>query len=197
MSTTATIDKPETTKALSQLDQLKRLTRVVADTGDFATLKEYAPQDATTNPSLILKAAQMSGYKSLVEKAIADNRRSGVTGDALLGRIMDDLLVLFGVEILKIVPGRVSTETDADRSFDSQGLIDKAHQFISLYQKQGIGRERVLIKIASTWEGAQAAAVLQREGINCNMTLLFSLPQAVACAVARPTLVSPFVRRIL
>src|SRR5438552_14116369 len=197
MSTTATINKPETTQALSQLDQLKRLTRVVADTGDFATLKEYAPQDATTNPSLILKAAQMSGYKSLVEKAIADNRKSGVAGDALLGRIMDDLLVLFGVEILKIVPGRVSTETDADLSFDSQGLIDKAHQFISLYQKQGIGRERVLIKIASTWEGAQAAAVLQREGINCNMTLLFSLPQAVACAEAKAKLISPFVGRIL
>ena len=197
MSTTATIDKPETTQALSQLDQLKRLTKVVADTGDFATLKEYAPQDATTNPSLILKAAQMPGYKSLVEKAIADNRKSGIVGDALLGRIMDDLLVLFGVEILKIVPGRVSTETDADLSFDSQGLIDKAHQFISLYQKQGIGRERILIKIASTWEGAQAAAVLQREGINCNMTLLFSLPQAVACAEAKARLISPFVGRIL
>ncbi len=197
MSTTATIDKPETTQALSQLEQLKRLTKVVADTGDFATLKEYAPQDATTNPSLILKAAQMPGYKNLVEKAIADNRKSGVTGDALLGRIMDDLLVLFGVEILKIVPGRVSTETDADLSFDSQGLIDKAHQFISLYQKQGIDRERVLIKIASTWEGAQAAAVLQREGINCNMTLLFSLPQAVACAEAKARLISPFVGRIL
>src|SRR5438445_2355063 len=197
MSTTATIDKPETTRALSQLDQLKRLTKVVADTGDFATLKEYAPQDATTNPSLILKAAQMPGYKDLVEKAIADNRKSGVTGDALLGRIMDDLLVLFGVEILKIVPGRVSTETDADLSFDSQGLIDKAHQFISLYQKHGIGRERVLIKIASTWEGTQAAAVLQREGINCNMTLLFSLPQGVACAEAKAKLISPFVGRIL
>src|SRR6266568_9244154 len=197
MSTTATIDKPETTQALSQLEQLKRLTKVVADTGDFATLKEYAPQDATTNPSLILKAAQMPGYKNLVEKAIADNRRSGAAGDALLGRIMDDLLVLFGVEILKIVPGRVSTETDADLSFDSQGLIDKAHQFISLYQKQGIGRERILIKIASTWEGAQAAAVLQREGINCNMTLLFSLPQAVACAEAKAKLISPFVGRIL
>jgi len=197
MSTTATMDKPETTQALSQLDQLKRLTKVVADTGDFATLKEYAPQDATTNPSLILKAAQMPGYKSLVEKAMADNRKSGIAGDALLGRIMDDLLVLFGVEILKIVPGRVSTETDADLSFDAQGLIDKAHQFLALYQKQGIGRERILIKIASTWEGTRAAEVLQREGINCNMTLLFSLPQAVACAEAKATLISPFVGRIL
>lgn len=197
MSTTVTIDKPETKPALSQLDQLKRLTKVVADTGDFASLKEYAPQDATTNPSLILKAAQMPGYKNLVEKAIADNRKSGATGDALLGQIMDDLLVLFGVEILKIVPGRVSTETDADLSFDTNGLIDKAHQFISLYQKQGIGRERILIKIASTWEGARAAEVLQREGINCNMTLLFSLPQAVACAEAKAKLISPFVGRIL
>src|SRR6266705_6262479 len=197
MSTIAELEKTETKQGLNQLDQLKRFTKVVADTGDFATLKEYAPQDATTNPSLILKAARMAGYKSLVERAIADNRKSGATGEALLGRIMDDLLVLFGVEILKIVPGRVSTETDADLSFDSQGLIDKAHQFISLYQKQGIGRERVLIKIASTWEGAQAAAVLQREGINCNMTLLFSLPQAVACAEAKAKLISPFVGRIL
>src|SRR6266446_784886 len=179
MSTTATIDKPETKQALNQLDQLKGLTKVVADTGDFATLKQYAPQDATTNPSLILKAAQMPGYKSLVEKAIADNRKSGATGDALVGQIMDDLLVLFGVEILKVVPGRVSTETDADLSFDSHGLIEKAHRFISLYREQGIGRERVLIKIASTWEGIRAAEQLQREGIKCNMTLLFSLPQAV------------------
>src|SRR5438105_5043814 len=162
MSATTTIERPETKQALSELDQLKRFTKVVADTGDFATLKEYAPQDATTNPSLILKAAQMPGYKSLVEKAIADNRKSGATGEALLGKIMDDLLVLFGVEILKIVPGRVSTETDADLSFDTNALIDKAHRFISLYQKQGIGRERVLIKIASTWEGARAAEVLQR-----------------------------------
>src|SRR5882724_2535212 len=197
MNQIAELEKTGTNQALTQLDQLKRVTRVVADTGDFATLKEYAPQDATTNPSLILKAAQMSGYKSLVEKAMADNRRSGVTGDALLGRIMDDLLVLFGVEILKIVPGRVSTETDADLSFDTNGLIDKAHQFISLYQKQGIGRERILIKIASTWEGSRAAEILQRDGINCNMTLLFSLAQAVACAEAKARLISPFVGRIL
>src|SRR5438552_10343154 len=197
MSAIATIDKPQTARTLNQLDQLKNFTKVVADTGDFATLKEYAPQDATTNPSLILKASQMAGYKNLVEKAIADNRKSGVAGDALLGRIMDDLLVLFGVEILKIVPGRVSTETDASLSFDSEGLIDKAHQFISLYKQQGIGRERVLIKIASTWEGIRVAEVLQKEGINCNMTLLFSLPQAVACAEAKARLISPFVGRIL
>ncbi len=197
MSATATINKPETEQAVTQLDQLKQFTKVVADTGDFATLKEYTPQDATTNPSLILKAAQMPGYKSLVEKAISDNRKSGVSGDALLGQIMDDLLVLFGSEILKIVPGRVSTETDADLSFDTESLIAKARRFISLYQKQGIGRERILIKIASTWEGIRAAESLQKEGINCNMTLLFSLPQAVACAEANAKLISPFVGRIL
>src|SRR5262249_2471519 len=176
MNTTVELERPETKKSLSQLDQLKQFTKVVADTGDLATLKEYAPQDATTNPSLILKAAQMSGYKSLVDQAVADNRQSGKDKKALV-RIVDDLLVLFGREILKIVPGRVSTETDADLSFDTQALIDKAHRFIQLYKEKGIPRERVLIKIASTWEGIRAAEVLQKEGINCNMTLLFSLPQ--------------------
>ena len=182
---------------MNQLDQLKQFTRVVADTGDFATLKEYAPQDATTNPSLILKAAQMPAYQSLVEKAIADARQSGTSGKALLNQIMDQLLVLFGLEILKIVPGRVSTETDANLSFDTQALLDKAHRFITLYTKNGISRERILIKIATTWEGIRAAEVLQREGINCNLTLLFSLPQAVACAEAKVKLISPFVGRIL
>src|SRR5580704_11125308 len=165
---------------MNQLDQLKKFTKVVADTGDFATLKEYAPQDATTNPSLILKAAQMPAYKALVEKAIADTRKSGATGRALLNQIVDQLLVDFGVEILKIVPGRVSTETDANLSFDTQSLIDKAHKFIALYKENGIARERVLVKIASTWEGIKAAEQLQKEGINCNLTLLFSLAQAVA-----------------
>ena len=197
MSATATLNKPVTEKALNQLDQLKRFTKVVADTGDFATLKEYEPQDATTNPSLIFKAAQMPGYKSLVEKAITDNRKSGASGDVLLGRIMDDLLVLFGAEILKIVPGRVSTETDANLAFDTQALIGKARRFISLYEAQGIGRERILIKLASTWEGICAAEQLQKEGINCNMTLLFSLCQAVAAAEANAKLISPFVGRIL
>src|SRR6266404_2071217 len=196
MSTTAEIEKAQA-RGISQLDQLKRFTKVVADTGDFATLKEYAPQDATTNPSLIFKAAQMPGYKSLVEQAIADNCKSSVSGKALLRQIVDDLLVLFGCEILKIVPGRVSTETDANLSFDTQALIDKAHRFIALYQANGITRERILIKIASTWEGIRAAEVLQKEGINCNMTLLFSLAQAVACAEAKATLISPFVGRIL
>lgn len=181
----------------NQLDQLKQITTVVADTGDFASLKQYAPQDATTNPSLILKAAQMPEYQWLVDKAIADGRASGVTGPALLHRVLDDLLILFGVEILKIVPGRVSTETDANLSFDTEALVAKGRQFITLYQKQGLPRERVLIKIASTWEGIRACAVLQKEGINCNLTLLFSLAQAVACAEAKAKLISPFVGRIL
>ena len=183
--------------ALNQLDQLKKFTVVVADSGDFATIKQYAPRDATTNPSLILKAAQMDGYKSLVDKAIVDNKKSNVGGDALVHQILDDLLVLFGVEILKILPGRVSTETDADFSFDTEALVAKAHRFIELYKQHGIGRERILIKIASTWEGIRAAENLQREGINCNMTLLFSLPQAVACAEAKAKLISPFVGRIM
>jgi transaldolase len=197
MSTVAEMPKTSSPTALSQLDQLKKITTVVADTGDFATLKQYAPQDATTNPSLIFKAAQMPEYQYIVDKAIADNKKSGASGQALLSSVMDNLLVLFGVEILKIVPGRVSTETDAHLSFDTKALVNKAHTFIALYQKHGIGRERILIKIASTWEGIRAAEVLQHEGINCNLTLLFSLPQAVACAEAGVKLVSPFVGRIL
>jgi transaldolase len=194
-----TIEPPRTNKSVaqSQLDQLKKITKVVADTGDFTTLKQYAPQDATTNPTLILKAAQMPEYRHLVEKAVADHKHSSLGQQALAGRILDALLVAFGVEILKIVPGRVSTETDANLSFDTAGLVDKAHQFIALYAKNGIARDRILIKIATTWEGARAAELLQKEGINCNMTLLFSLPQAVACAEAGAKLISPFVGRIL
>jgi transaldolase len=180
----------------TQLDQLKKFTRVVADSGDFATLKQFAPQDATTNPSLILKAAQMPEYRFVVDKAIADNKAK-YSGRELLARVLDDLLVLFGLEILKIVPGRVSTETDANFSFDTDALVDKAHRFIELYKTHGIGRERVLVKIASTWEGIRAAEILQREGINCNLTLLFSLVQAIACAEAKVKLVSPFVGRIM
>ncbi|MSU59293.1 MAG: transaldolase [Pedosphaera sp.] len=181
----------------SQLDQLKQFTTVVADSGDFATLKQYAPQDATTNPSLILKAAQMSEYAPVVAKAISDAKQTGASGKQLLDEVMDALLIAFGVEILKSVPGRVSTETDANLSFDTDALVAKAHRFIALYQKQGIGRERVLIKLASSWEGIRACEILQREGINCNMTLLFSLAQAVACAEADARLISPFVGRIL
>ena len=197
MSTIAQFEKNRPPAALSQLDQLKQFTKVVADTGDFATLKQFAPQDATTNPSLILKAALMPEYKALVEKAIADNRKSNAGGKALVNQVTDMLLVLFGVEILKIVPGRVSTETDANLSFDTEALVNKARRFIELYQQHGIPRERILIKIATTWEGIRAAEILQREGINCNLTLLFSLPQAVACAEAKVKLISPFVGRIL
>ncbi len=183
--------------ATNQLDQLKQFTTVVADTGDFATLKQFAPRDATTNPSLIFKAAQMPEYKALVDKTIADARQSGGSQSELLPRVLDDLLIAFGSEILKIVPGRVSTETDADMSFDTEALVAKGRHFIALYEKQGIARERILIKIASTWEGIRAAEILQREGINCNLTLLFSLPQAVACAEAKAKLISPFVGRIM
>jgi transaldolase len=182
---------------LSQLDQLKRYTKVVADTGDFGTIKEYAPQDATTNPSLLLKAAQMPDYKYVIDKAIAEGRQGGRSGDDLLHDVYHRVLVLFGVEILKIIPGRVSTETDAHKAFDVNGLMDEARLFIGMYQKHGIARERILIKVASTWEGIRAAERLQKEGINCNMTLLFSLVQAVACAEVGAKLISPFVGRIL
>lgn len=197
MNSTAELSKPETATRSSQLDQLKRFTKVVADTGDFATLKEYQPMDATTNPSLILKAAQMPAYKHLLDKAVADQKKSGLSGEKQIKAIVDDLLILFGVEILKIVPGRVSTETDANLCFDADALVAKGRRFISLYEKQGIPRERILIKIATTWEGIRAAEVLQKEGINCNLTLLFSLVQAVACAEAKAKLISPFVGRIL
>jgi transaldolase len=183
--------------AENQLDQLKKFTVVVADSGDFATLKQFAPRDATTNPSLILKATEKPEYAFLVDKAVADNKKSGAGGEELLHAIMDDLLIAFGCEILKILPGRVSTETDANLAFDTEALIAKARRFIELYQKNGIERERILVKLASTWEGVRAAEVLQREGINCNMTLLFSLAQAVACAEAKAKLISPFVGRIM
>src|SRR5947209_14075588 len=189
MSKTAVLEQTGTAQSASQLDQLKQFTKVVADTGDFSTLQQFSPQDATTNPSLILKAAQMPAYKELVDKAVADNRKSGAATSELVGRMMDEILVLFGVEILKIVPGRVSTETDAELSFDTEGLVNKAHRFIQLYTDHQIPRERVLIKIASTWEGIRAAERLQKEGINCNMTLLFSLTQAVACASAGARLI--------
>lgn len=181
-----------TTTAVTQLEQLKRFTKVVADTGDFASMKQYAPQDATTNPSLILKAAGMPDYAWLIDQAVKDSGAG-----ASVEKIIDRLLVLFGREILKIVPGRVSTEVDARLSFDTAGTIAKAHEIIGLYEKAGTPRERVLIKIASTWEGIKAAEHLQKEKINCNLTLLFSFAQAVACAEARVQLISPFVGRIL
>ena len=176
----------------NQLDQLKRFTTVVADSGDFGSMKQYTPRDATTNPSLILKAAGSAENAWLIDQALKD---SGARAD--VGHVIDRLLVLFGLEILKIVPGRVSTEVDARLSFDREGSIAKAREIVALYEKAGIARERVLIKVASTWEGIKAAEALQKEGINCNLTLLFSFPQAVACADAGVKLISPFVGRIL
>lgn len=169
------------------------MTRIVADTGDFALIKEFSPEDATTNPTLILKAAQKPEYKSVVERVIADGKKQSLSHYA----IFHHLLVQFGLEILKIVPGRVSTETSAKIAFDTDALLNEARLFISLYEKNGVDRKRVLIKLATTWEGIQAARVLQKEGINCNMTLLFSMPQAIGCAEAGAKLISPFVGRIL
>jgi transaldolase len=187
---TATVEK------LSQLDQLKKFTKVVADTGDFESIREFKPQDSTTNPSLILAAVSKSEYAPLLDQVIVDLKGSPLSGAAKIEEIIDHLLVTFGLDILKIVPGRVSTETDARLSFDTDGSIKKARQLIGLYEKNGISRERVLIKIASTWEGIKAAEQLQKEGINCNLTLLFSFPQAIACAEAGVRLISPFVGRI-
>ena len=181
---------------MSQLDELKKYTVVVADTGDFESMRAFTPQDATTNPSLILQAAEKPQYRHLIDQAIAEHQGSALTGPALLDSVIDRVLILFGKEILKIVPGRVSTETDARLSFDVVGTVAKARQLIALYEKAGISRDRVLIKIASTWEGIKAAEIVQKEGIHCNLTLLFSLPQAVACAEAKVQLISPFVGRI-
>ena len=174
----------------SLLDSLRTQTTVVADTGDFEGMKRYQPTDATTNPSLILKAVQQDAYRPLLERCVKANPKLA-TND-----LVDQLLVSFGQEILKIVPGRVSTEVDARLSFDTRATIDRARRLIALYQAAGFGRERILIKIAATYEGIQAARVLESEGIHCNLTLLFSLVQAVECADARVQLISPFVGRI-
>ena len=192
---TATAE-PRTATKLSQLEQLKKLTTVVADTGDFESMREFQPHDATTNPSLILQAATKPAYAYILDKVLADRKGGGLTGAAQVEDVIDDLLVGFGLEILKIVPGRVSTETDARLSFDTEGTIAKGRHLIALYEAAGISRDRILIKIASTWEGIRAAEVLEKEGIHCNLTLLFSLPQAVACAEAGAQLISPFVGRI-
>ncbi len=181
---------------MNQLESLKQNTVVVADTGDFESIAKYKPQDATTNPSLIQQASQKPQYQSLV--AEAKSFASKVSGNQAqrVEAFMDKLLINFGCEILKIVPGRVSTEVDARLSFDTQGSIAKAHRLMELYEAAGIARERILIKLASTWEGIRAAEQLEREGIHCNLTLLFSFAQAVACAEAKVTLISPFVGRI-
>ncbi len=175
---------------MNQLDQLKAHTIVVADTGNFKQMAQFAPRDATTNPSLILKAVQQADYAPLLTDTVAAHR------GAALDEIVDQVLVRFGLEILKVVPGRVSTEVDARLSFDTAATVARARRLMALYEAAGIGRDRVLIKIASTWEGIQAAAELEREGIHCNLTLLFSFAQAVACGDARVQLISPFVGRI-
>jgi len=196
MSTATTAESTKAGTKLSQLEQLKKFTIVVADTGDFESIKEFKPRDATTNPSLIYAAAQKEQYSHLLDEVLANRKKSGLTGAAQIEDIMDHLLVQFGCEILKIVPGRVSTETDARLSFDTEGSIEKARQLIKLYEEREIPRERVLIKIASTWEGIKAGEQLEKEGINCNLTLMFSLPQAVLCAEGGIELISPFVGRI-
>ncbi|HYE32050.1 MAG TPA: transaldolase [Methylomirabilota bacterium] len=178
------------------LTQLKQFSIIVADTGDFESIRKYQPRDATTNPTLLLKAAQMPEYADLVKKVLADTA-SKATGAAALEMAMDKLSVAFGAEILKIVPNRVSTEVDARLSFDTEASLAKARHLIGLYQEAGIPRERILIKLAATWEGICAARQLEKEGIRCNLTLLFSLAQAVACAEAGVQLISPFVGRIL
>ncbi|MFN9933248.1 MAG: transaldolase [Cyanobacteriota bacterium] len=182
------------------LDQLAAMTVVVADTGDIDAIRQFTPRDATTNPSLILAAAQIPSYQELIDRSLRESREvigSEAGADEVVSEALDEISVTFGKEILRIVPGRVSTEVDARLSFDTEATIEKARKLIGLYEQAGVGRERVLIKIASTWEGIRAAEQLEREGIHCNLTLLFGFAQAVACAEAGVTLISPFVGRIL
>jgi transaldolase len=181
---------------LNQLEQLKKFTKVVADTADFESIKDFKPEDATTNPSLVYAATQKEKYGHLLDEVLADRKKSGLSGQAQIEDICDHLLVQFGTDILEIVPGRVSTETDARLSYDVEGSIKKGRRLIELYAERKIPREHVLIKIASTWEGLLAAEQLQKEGIRCNLTLMFSLPQAVRAAQAKAQLISPFVGRI-
>ena len=181
---------------MTLLESLKQYTTVVADTGDIEAIERHRPQDATTNPSLLYKAAEMPAYRHLVDEATEKASDFGGSQEQMAEEFIDQLFVLFGSEILKVVPGRVSTEVAASLSFDTPGTVTKARKLISLYQKRGVPRERILIKIASTWEGIQAANELEQEGIHCNLTLLFSFAQAAACAEAGVTLISPFVGRI-
>ena len=181
---------------MNLLEQLRGMTVVVADTGDIEAIAQYRPQDTTTNPSLLYKAAQMSQYQHIVKDAVEFAQSTEDDSEAQLDACLDKLAVGFGKEILQIVPGRVSTEVDAHLSFDTEATVAKAHRLIDLYAKEGVDRKRILIKIASTWEGIRAAQRLEKDGIHCNLTLLFSFPQAVACAEAGVTLISPFVGRI-
>lgn len=182
---------------MNKLEQLKKFSVIVADTGEIEEVKKFHPTDATTNPSLILAAAENPEYRSLIEEAIRYGKEHGKSDKERVELSVAKAFVNFGTEILKHVPGRVSTEVDARLSFDIEGSIKKAHQYIDLYAKAGVRKERILIKLASTWEGVQAAKILEKEGIHCNMTLLFSLPQAIACGEVNATLISPFVGRIL
>mmetsp|Transcript_3978 Transcript_3978/g.15021 ORF Transcript_3978/g.15021 Transcript_3978/m.15021 type:complete len:320 (+) Transcript_3978:66-1025(+) len=182
---------------MSQLQNLSKLTTIVADTGDFQSIAKYQPTDATTNPSLLLKAVQSNKYGELVDEAVSYAKKQGGSAKKQLENAMDKLAVNFGLQILKIIKGRVSTEIDARLSFDTNATVEKARHIIKLYENEGIAKERILIKIASTWEGIQACKVLEAEGIHCNMTLMFALEQAIACANANATLISPFVGRIL
>ena len=182
--------------AINQLDQLKKVTTVVADTGDFEAISKFAPEDATTNPSLILKAAQMPEYKYLVDEVIS-SVDTNLSSSEQMSICMDKLAVKFGEKILEVIPGRVSTEVDARLSFDTRGSVDKARSLISQYEKAGISKNRILIKMASTYEGIRAAEILEKENINCNLTLLFNFTQAAAAADAGAFLISPFVGRIL
>ncbi len=182
---------------MNKLDQLKQMTTIVADTGEFEEIKKYHPTDATTNPSLIFAASSMPEYLPLIQEAVEWGKKKGGSGEGQKKLILDKVFVNFGLEILKIIPGRVSTEVDARLSFDTTGSLETARLLIQLYENAGIDRERILIKLASTWEGIQAAEILEKEGIHCNMTLMFSLAQAIGCAEAKATLISPFVGRIL
>ena len=195
MSTVVAEEKRTETK-LNQLEQLKKFTKIVADTADFESMRQFKPQDATTNPSLVYAATQKPEYAHLLEEVLNDRKKSGLSGASQIEDICDHLLVQFGCDILEILPGRVSTETDARLSFDVEGSIRKARRLVQLYEERKIPRERVLIKVASTWEGINAAEQLTKEGIRCNLTLMFSLPQAVRCAEAKVQLISPFVGRI-
>ncbi|MEX2213953.1 MAG: transaldolase [Phycisphaeraceae bacterium] len=181
---------------MNLLEQLRKMTVVVADTGDIDAIAQHKPQDATTNPSLIFKAAQMPQYQKLIDSALAWAENQKGTADEKLDKCLDKLCVNFGLEILKIVPGRVSTEVPAALSFDTDGTVERARQLIALYAEAGIDKKRILIKMASTWEGIKAGEKLEQEGIRCNLTLLFSFAQAVACAEAGVQLISPFVGRI-
>jgi transaldolase len=193
---TAVAEEKKTETKLNQLEQLKKFTKIVADTADFESMKKFKPQDATTNPSLVYAATQKEQYAYLLDEVLTDRKKSGLSGHEQVEDICDHLLVQFGTDILEIVPGRVSTETDARLSYDVEGSINKARRLVKLYEERKIPRERVLIKVASTWEGLNAAEQLQKEGIFCNLTLMFSLPQAVRAAEAKVQLISPFVGRI-